>query len=46
MVNEVIVSEELSLENIKDIVRGVVEINDDRNDSLVIKVINLQTYRF
>ncbi len=37
MVNEIIIGEDISLENIEDIVRSVVDIDDNRNDSLIIK---------
>ncbi|MBL6723253.1 MAG: S-layer homology domain-containing protein [Candidatus Margulisbacteria bacterium] len=37
MVNDVILSEEITLESIEDIVRSVVDIDETRNDSFVIK---------
>lgn len=37
MVNEIIISENLSLKDIEDIVRSVIDIDTNRNDSLIIK---------
>ncbi len=41
LVNQIVLSDILTIENIEDIVLNTVEINEDRNDSLIIK-----SYRF
>ena len=37
MINEIIISDTINLESIEDIVRNVVEINEERNDTFIIK---------
>ena len=46
MVNEIILSDELTIDSIQNIIESVIDIDPNRNDSIIVKAIALLIYRY